>query len=197
MALDDILAAIRLEAETETRAIDAAADRRVEDILTEARRRAAAEEELLIASRRGKAEASAAAIVNRARLDVARALRGERAALFEEALGKVGDRLSRLRATPEYPDHLARFLAEAAAALPDARIVRVDPRDADVVERVAEELVGDIGEGWRVEPTLQTWGGVDVVTEDGRVVHNTLEARLDKALPELRRLGVASLQEAR
>ena len=35
--------------------------------------------------------------------------------------------------------------------------------------------------GLRVEPTLDTWGGVELASDDGRTVRNTLEERLANA----------------
>ena len=56
-----------------------------------------------------------------------------------------------------------------------ARVLRVDPRDAD--------LAGGVAPGLRVDATLDTWGGVELASDDGRTVRNTLEERLANAEP--------------
>jgi vacuolar-type H+-ATPase subunit E/Vma4 len=58
-------------------------------------------------------------------------------------------------------------------------ITRIDPRD---------EALAPQGES-----TLETWGGVELEAADGRVVRNTLEERLRRAEPELRRLAAHAL----
>jgi V/A-type H+/Na+-transporting ATPase subunit E len=52
-------------------------------------------------------------------------------------------------------------------------VLRIDPRDAD--------LAGGVAQGLRVEPTLDTWGGVELASNDGRTVRDTLEERLANA----------------
>lgn len=187
MALDDILAAIRRESADEIGAIEASAERRVAEILDEARRRAAAEAEGLVEARRDREVARAAALANRARLDADKALRAVRAALVEQAIDDARLRLSGVRAAAGYPELAARLLDEATAVLAEARIVRVDPADEELFHRLLA------GGGWTVQPVLETWGGVEVATGDGRVVQNTVESRLDRATPELRRLAVTSI----
>jgi hypothetical protein len=64
-------------------------------------------------------------------------------------------------------------VVESRAALPSAGVLRVDPRDAD--------LARDVAAGLRIEPTLDTWGGVELAGDDGRTLRNTLEERLANA----------------
>ena len=71
------------------------------------------------------------------------------------------------------------LLAESRAALPSARELRVDPRDADLALPLAD--------GLGVESTLETWGGLELASDDGRTIRNTLEERLANAEPLLRR----------
>ena len=70
---------------------------------------------------------------------------------------------------------LPALLAESRAALPGGAELRVDPRDLDL----ATALAG----GLRVDPTLDTWGGVELAGDDGRTIRNTLEERLANAEP--------------
>ena len=73
----------------------------------------------------------------------------------------------------------AALLAESRAALPAARELRIDRRDADLARPLAD--------GLGVELTLDTWGGLELASDDGRTLRNTLEERLANAEPLLRR----------
>jgi hypothetical protein len=84
-----------------------------------------------------------------------------------------------LRTTGAYPDLFRALVAEARAALPAARELRVDQRDL--------ELATPHAGGLRLDPTLETWGGVELVSDDGRTVRNTVEERLANAELLLRR----------
>ena len=94
-------------------------------------------------------------------------------------LAGVRAELAGLRATGAYPDLFRALLAEARAALPEAHELRVDRRDVEL----ARPLAG----GLRLDPTLETWGGVELVSDDGRTVRNTVEERLANAELLLRR----------
>jgi V/A-type H+/Na+-transporting ATPase subunit E len=84
-----------------------------------------------------------------------------------------------VRATASYPELFRTLLAESRAALPAARELRVDPRDRDLAHTTAD--------GLRVDPTLKTWGGLELASDDGRTIRNTVEERLVNAEPLLRR----------
>ena len=73
----------------------------------------------------------------------------------------------------------AALLAESRAALPAARELRIDRRDRDLARPLAD--------GLGVELTLDTWGGLELASDDGRTLRNTLEERLANAEPLLRR----------
>jgi V/A-type H+/Na+-transporting ATPase subunit E len=178
MALDDLLRAIETEADADrahaAEEAAAAAARIVED----ARRDAdALETELADA---GAAEGRAAAARERAlaRLDAAATIRSAREEAFVSLISGIRAGLAAVRETSAYPELFHALVAESRAALPDAGVLRVDPRDA--------ELAGGVAPGLRIEATLDTWGGVELVSDDGRTVRDTLEERLTNAEPLLR-----------
>ena len=74
------------------------------------------------------------------------------------------------------------LIVESLEALPAATVLRVDARD----EVLAAGMLA--GRVLQVRAELETAGGVDVSSGDGRAVRNTFEERLANAEPELRML---------
>jgi V/A-type H+-transporting ATPase subunit E len=125
-----------------------------------------------------------------ARVRAASRLREAREEAYAKAVERARASLASLRGSPGYPGVLAELVAEALRALPDARALNVDPRDADLVRAL------DLGSNAvEVVTELRTWGGVCAVA-DGREVRNTLEERLERADPYLRPLVVREIPEA-
>lgn len=194
MALADILEAIRRDTEAEIEAVRAAADREVGAILAaaddEAERVAAAAGH----SRDREAESAAARIRNEAALEAERELRAAREATFQQALEQVEARLRRLRSESGYREVQHRLLSEARAVLPQGEVVLVDPADAELTE----DLLAAAGAAaTRVEASRRCWGGVDLATGDGRLLRNTLEARLERAGTRLRWLAAELISQLR
>jgi V/A-type H+-transporting ATPase subunit E len=80
---------------------------------------------------------------------------------------------------------LTEALAEIAASSDDGGHVclEADPLDQDTLSAILAEMGLDLA----VQYSLSTWGGVVARSDDGRiVVINTLETRLERALPYLR-----------
>lgn len=190
MPLPEILTAIEDEAAARAAAIAVDARRRSEAVLSAARERAESERRRLAAARDGAAGLASARIVNQARLEADRALHAAQEELYQQAVDQARHRLSSLRETPAYPEVFGVLLAEAQRALPDADTVRIDPRDDDVASSAL-----DPGHPIVVDRSLTTWGGVQLTTDDGRLVDNTLESRLYRADPALRRLAVSICPE--
>ncbi len=184
MALSDLLAGLKAEAaaeearlDVETRAevtrIDAAAQAEARILQEQALR--AVEDEL-----RGEAEARRA----RARLAAAATVRQAREQAFHEFLAEVRRRLQAVRESSSYPTVLRALLRESLTALPAAAVLRVDPRD----ERLAADLLGELGAELEIVATLETAGGVELARGEDRVVRNTVEERFANAEPGLRLL---------
>jgi vacuolar-type H+-ATPase subunit E/Vma4 len=116
-------------------------------------------------------------------------------------LEQVRGRLSGIRTDAVYPEVMGRLLRESlgelegsesevkkgesyenAQPLMTARL-ELDPRDRALVEG----LLGEIGVDLSIGSHLECWGGMILQSEDGCiVVINTLEARLERAIPHLR-----------
>lgn len=178
--LKDLLSSIEAEAKQESERLEAESRAEAEAILAEAREKARATREEVLRLR--EAEAEAERRIARARLEATNTLRAAREKAFELLLEEVRSRLAALRGTSGYCGALRALLREGLAALPDARLVRVDPRD----EGLAAELVRESGTDLAVEPSLQTLGGLLLESGDGRVARNTFEERLSNAEPRLR-----------
>ena len=184
MALGDILATIRREAEEEAQRRVANASAEAGEILAEARARAEQSRAEMEADVEKEAAALRTRELDRARLHVRQAEQEARETGYAAAHAQVRAALERARADENYPRLFRALLEEARRALPDATAVRIDARDAGLVD------------GLRVETSLHSWGGVELVADDGRLVRNTLEERLRRAEPELRRLAAHALAES-
>jgi vacuolar-type H+-ATPase subunit E/Vma4 len=179
MALADLLHAIEAEADAERARADRAAAAEAAAIVERARDDADRLEATLSAAPEMEARADAVQLLALARLDASSALRSAREDAFGSLLGGIRETLAALRGTEAYPALLEALLDESRAALPSAHELRVDRRDADLARPLADGLA--------VEPTLETWGGLELASDDGRTIRNTLEERLANAEPLLRR----------
>jgi vacuolar-type H+-ATPase subunit E/Vma4 len=173
MALADLLRAIEADAEAERARAHREMAAEAAAILERAHSEAGALETALSEAPEAEAREDAARMLALARLEAASTVRSAREEAFASVLAGIGEALAALRSSDAYPAHFAALLAESRAALPDARELRIDPRDNDLA------LAG--------EPTLDTWGGLELASDDGRALRNTLEERLANAEPLLRR----------
>ena len=184
MALSNLLAGLEAEAAAEAARVEAEtrveADRLVEAARAEAR---ALQEQ---AARAGESELEREAEQRRARarLEVAAMLREAREEAFQGLLAEVRAQLLSLRERADYSAVLSELIRESLAALPAASIMRVDPR----YESLTAELLRELGAELDVATTLETAGGVELATGDGRTARNTIEERLTNAEPALRLL---------
>lgn len=190
MSLEAVLAAIRLQGDSEAQAIDQRAQAEVERILAEAERQREAEQHAVDLRARAAARSERARILQAASLEGLQVTGAAQQAVVDRVLAELRLRLSRLRSTPEYPVVLQRLLVEAVETLAgslesgDSMQLLTDPRDRDVLEPVLEALALAV----RPRYALETWGGVLVTNVDGRVsVDNTLETRLEEAAAYFRR----------
>ena len=190
MSLAAILAAIESSGEAEAAQLRSEAEARARQILADAERQAAARRETARRAALQPAARETARRLHRAKLEALCALGEVRDGLIERALSAVSDGLGRLRADAAYPLALRRLTEEAINLLGDEGadgqrcLLEVDPRDEALLQRI----LGDLGLNLTVIPALTAWGGVVARSSDGRIAAiNTLEARLERAKPLLRR----------
>lgn len=188
MALEHILAAIEDEAAVEIARIEAESQRRAKAILEQASSDAVTIERATASALDVDLESKAARLRNQAHIQATRTLMKAREAIVQQARDGAVVQMGALREREDYRDLLAALLDEALAALPgEDVVVRVDPRDRDLIALLLAELRP--GAPIDVEAALDTWGGVEVASADGRIiVRNALETRLERADPYLRRL---------
>jgi V/A-type H+-transporting ATPase subunit E len=192
MALSDLLAGLeaeaaaeeaRLEAETSAEVIRIGDAAQAEARLLEEEALRGIEDQVLreTEARRAHARLAAAAAVRQARDDS-----------FRECLENVRGRLEVIRNGSSYPTVFRALLRESLAALPTATVLRVDPRD----ERLAADVLAELGVDMEVVAALQTAGGVELARGEDRAVRNTIEDRLANAEPDLRLLFGKAQQAA-
>lgn len=186
MALADILRAIDEEADAEIRRIDADADERARADRERAGAEAARIEEIELRRRRTVTEERVRRIVTGAHVDADRAVRAAREAVYQELLVRTRARLEEVPGSAGYGQVLALLFDECRRVLPEGRTLRVRSTDADRVTALAlESGMADAV----VDGSLEAMGGLELESDDGRRVLNTLDERLDKADRHLRLLA--------
>lgn len=190
MSVEAILAAIDATGQAEVERVHAAVEARVQQIMAQAEVAASARREAARREALRPAAAERARLLHRAKLDALRLVDAARSELVERVFEETRRRLAGTRTDPTYPDRLRRLLEEALAALGDAGAegalpsVEVAAGDEARLRRILRESGRDLP----VRGAFDGWGGVVARSADGRItVTNTLEARLERATPWLRR----------
>lgn len=181
MALKEILETIRTESEKTASDLVDSARAEAGQILDRATTRAEEERRRLGSSLDDRARQERSRIISRAHLETARERRAARETVYQTAFEEVRQRLRQARSSPDYAEILGLLLDEAMAVLPNADVIRVDPGDVDVVER----LLGSRGLRLDIETEETPMGGMRLIAE-GRDVDNTLATRLQRADTHLR-----------
>lgn len=184
MALSDLLAGLKAEADAERAQLEAETSAEVIRIGDAAQAEARQLEKEALRGVEDDLRREVEAKHARARLDAVAAVRQARDDSFNECLDEIRMRLEGVRDTSTYPRVLRALLRESLAALPAATMLRVDPRD----EGLATLLLSELGSDLEIVRTLQTAGGVELAEGEGRAVRNTIEDRLANAEPALRLL---------
>ena len=198
MSLSAILESIQASGDAQVRAIEMQAYEQSRILLANAR----LEAQLIEVQARNMAITPAfkekARILHRARLEALQIVGGAREALVDAALDQLRGRLVGLRSDASYPSVVRRITHEALAELEDSLQdlthvqLMADPRDRSLVENILHEMGLDIP----VSYELECIGGLIAGSADGEiVVINTLEARLERAIPSLRRYLAALFEE--
>lgn len=194
MSLQAILAAIRASGETQIKEIEAAAQEELAQHRAEVQR--LRQESNKAASAPGAAER--ARILIRARLKAQRILSEAREDLIDDAIDQARKRLASIRNDPVYPDILRQLTKEALANLEgslgeaEKPQLEADPRD----HKLLESILSNLGLDLPVIGELDCWGGIIAKSDDSHViVVNTLEGRLTRAMPYLRRCLGALIEE--
>jgi len=198
MSLDAILETIRASGLEQVQEIDARAQAQADKILAEARQEAQRIKAEACAEAAAPAVRERARILQQAHLEVIRITGDARETLVDEAIEQARARLVNIREENRYPAVLRRLaldaLSDLAQSAEETSKVRLeaDPRDRERLEIILQEIDLDLQRNY----DLQCAGGLAAKSEDGRVaVINTLEARLERGQPYLRRYLAALFEE--
>ncbi|MGD2155773.1 MAG: V-type ATP synthase subunit E [Anaerolineales bacterium] len=190
MSLLAILEAIRSSGKDQLHKIEERAFYQTREILANARLDAEQLEDETYTAAVAPAIKERSRLLHHARLEALQIIGNVREKLVDAALERAQGYLTDARAKSSYPSILLNLVQEALTelegSLQESGSVQLeaDSRDREILENLLDEA----GLALRVNYTLNTWGGVVAKSQDGRVVViNTLEARLERATPYLRR----------
>ena len=201
MSLQVILDAIRAAGEAEVREIEARASIQAHEIQADNILEVQLAKEQACLEACSPAARKRARLIHSAHLEAMQRIGGARNALVDKALEKTSECLAHFRADPNYPTVLQKLVREALSELEgspeDSQHNELDPhshrkdihlqadrRDQDILEDILSKMKLKLP----VQYELECWGGIIAREKDGRIVSiNTLEARLERATPYLRR----------
>ncbi|MFQ6058307.1 MAG: V-type ATP synthase subunit E [Anaerolineae bacterium] len=184
MALEDILRAMEAEAQGEVERLEAEAEAAAREILAEAEAEAKAIKERHLAKVLPSLRAEQARLLHEAKLAALREVVNAREGLIARAFALAEERLSQICAQDDYPRFLRRLTEEVVAELGDNLLVKVTSRDVPLMS----QILADMGVRGTVQAGLNSLGGLEASTSDGRIsLSNTLESRLKRARQLLRR----------
>jgi vacuolar-type H+-ATPase subunit E/Vma4 len=199
MTLQAVLDAIQAAGEQQVREIEADASAQANTLMLQASTDAQRLRENARRSALAPASRECLRIRQQAQFDALRLVTETREGLIDAVLGRARERLAEMRSHPGYPMLLSRLIQEALDDLSrsleerEGIVLEADPRDRIIVQRLLAELPPDL----RMSYPLTCWGGVIARSADGRiVVTNTLETRLERAMPHLRRYLASQLAYA-
>lgn len=199
MSLQAILDAIYASGADQVREIEAHTQARVEEVLAAAESEAWRLREESRAAAAAPATAARARILYPARLEALQIVGKIREELVDTVLGQTEERLAGMRTEDLYAPMLRQLTEEALTELngspheTENTRLEADPRDRELLEGILQ----DLGLELQLSYELGCWGGLTARSEDGRVVVvNTLETRLERGTPHLRRCLAALFEEA-
>lgn len=183
MGFEDLIQAIGEEAGRQRRAIIAAAEEQARGIVGEAESGASRARPMAAGGPETAARGEAARILSRARLAARREVLAARAAVLDDTLRALEERLSGMLGTPAYRAVLERLLDECLEGAVGPVTVRCRPADREAVE----EMLRGRGMEAAIEEHPFALGGVEaVIGAEGRcVVRNTIADRLERSRPLL------------
>lgn len=198
MSLDVILQAITLEGDELVRQVNLEASTEVDELLANARCEAKEIHKKFYNATIAPVAAERSRIIQHARLEALQIKGNQRESLIDLALEQVRNQLASIRAEMRYAQILKKLLREAfdeleeTSELKDTTRLEIDRRDRVFVEKILSEMNFSPA----IRETLECWGGVVASSADRKiVVINTVEARLERALPYLRRYLAALFED--
>jgi V/A-type H+-transporting ATPase subunit E len=189
MSLLAILEAIRASGDAQVRQVEEHANHQIYALRKNALLEAEKVAEETFSASVAPAMRERSRIIHRARLEAMQITGNEREVLVDAALEQTRGHMEGLRNDVSYPAVLQRLTKEALHELEGShenleRVqLNVDPRDHALIERILLDMDLNL----EIVSNLKSWGGLIAQSQDNRVVViNTLEARLERAIPFLR-----------
>ena len=197
MSLQAILDTIHAAGEAQVEEIERETQAQEGEILAHARMEAHQIEGEALAASSAPAARERARIIHHARLEALRLVGNLREELVDAALAQTREQLATVRTNIRYTEVLRQLTLEALTELTapereEKAMLVADARDQAILENILVDLDLDL----HVNYELTCWGGLVAKSEDGRVVAiNTLETRLERAMPFLRGYLAAFFEE--
>ena len=189
MSLLAILEAIRASGDAQVREVEEHTDQQIHELKKVARFDADKVAEQTFSTSVAPAMRERARILHRAHLEAMQITGDQREALIDAALEQTRGLLEGMRRNVSYPTVLRKLTQEALYELQGSHKqlenieLNIDRRDQGLIAGILSDMDLQI----KVVSSLKTWGGVIAQSQDHRVVViNTLEARLERAIPFLR-----------
>lgn len=190
MSLEIILARIRADGEQQVQQIIQKAEEDACLVLEQARQEADQIYQAVYREAQLPSAGTCARRINEARFEASCLLGQARERFIESVLDALRARLVHIRETDTYAQMLDRHLREVLPPengrrpLKERVSLEADPRDRALLE----QLLAQSGLDLEVRYTLECMGGLTACSEGvGERVVNTLDTRLERALPYLRR----------
>ena len=173
MAIEDILTALDIQADSEINQIHAQLQTRADEILSEARKKADAAADVYVTDAVKTERVAAEQELHKGDSAYRRRVADVKREVFEEVFTQASEKIGGIRQTPEYPVILGQLITDATSDLKGDYVVHVDPAD--------QALVAGICPGVTCLADIKTVGGVVVTSADGRIQRSsTFEDRLQR-----------------
>jgi len=173
MAIEEMMAALEVQADSEIDQIRAQAQAQADEITAQAQAAADAVAEAYLADTVGKNQAQAEQELRKESSGYRRRVADVKREVFEEVFVRAALKIRTIRSSKEYPDILSKLVADATAGLQGEYVLHVDPAD--------QGLIASLYPGVSCVADIRTVGGVMVTSADGRIQRgSTFEDRLQR-----------------
>jgi len=197
VSLQAILEQIRRAGNEQVSEVLAQAEQEAETVLAEAQARARQQYQAAYRQALAPEAGASARIINQTRFEVDCLAGQAREQFVDQVLQQARSQLSAVRGTEGYLAVLRQTLQDVLPAengqysVNQQIVLEADPRDRDALEA----LLAEKGLAVQVDYCLSCWGGLNAHSPDGSIrLINTLESRLERALPYLKQQLLAGLE---
>jgi V/A-type H+-transporting ATPase subunit E len=179
MPYEDLLAAVRANAQEKIKEIRDRAEAEALKIRRDAEERAQWIRSAQLEEARRTVQLEKSKLISRVGAEKRMALARAKDNLFRQVFDQAARRVASARDRPGYQALYRRMAREAMEDLPAEGIrVHIDPRD----EPLCREVLREMKRNCEIVPDLTTMGGLNATTADERLmIFNTLESRLERA----------------